>query len=106
MTLAVVASLESLLNLEATDKLDPQRRSSPPNRELYAQGVGNILAGAIGGLPMTTSIARSSININSGNRSRWSTIFHGILLLGCVGLLGTLINRIPLAALAAVLVVT
>ncbi|MFT4843766.1 MAG: carbonic anhydrase [Planctomycetota bacterium] len=106
MTLAIVASLESLLNLEATDKIDPLRRSSPPNRELYAQGLGNMLAGAVGGLPLTTSIARSSININAGNRSCWSTIIHGLLLLVCVGTLGALINRIPLAALAAVLVVT
>lgn len=106
ITLAIVASLETLLNLEATDKLDPQKRESPPNRELFAQGVGNIVAGFIGGLPMTSVIVRSSVNANAGSRTRMSAIFHGILLLVAVLLLPTVINRIPLAALAAVLVFT
>lgn len=105
-TLAVVASLETLLNLEATDKLDPLRRASPPNRELVAQGVGNMAAGALGGLPMTSVIIRSSVNAQSGGRTRKSTIFHGFLLLGSLLLVPTLLNRIPLAALAAVLLVT
>jgi carbonic anhydrase/SulP family sulfate permease len=105
-TLAVVASLETLLNLEATDKLDPLRRTSPPNRELVAQGVGNMAAGAIGGLPMTSVIVRSSVNAQSGGRSKASAIFHGFLLLGSLLLVPTLLNRIPLAALAAVLIVT
>ena len=106
VTLAVVASLETLLNLEAADKLDPLRRSSPPDRELLAQGAGNIIAGAIGGLPMTSVVVRSSVNAIAGSRTRLSAIFHGLLLLISVVFLGSLINRIPLAALAAVLVVT
>ncbi|MDX2090396.1 MAG: SulP family inorganic anion transporter [Kofleriaceae bacterium] len=106
VTLAVVASLETLLNLEATDKLDPLRRVSPPNRELCAQGVGNVLAGLVGGLPMTSVIVRSSVNAHAGSRSRMSAVFHGVLLLIAVLLLPTAINRIPLSALAAVLIVT
>jgi carbonic anhydrase/SulP family sulfate permease len=105
-TLAIVASLETLLNLEATDKLDPQRRHSPPNRELVAQGVGNLAAGLVGGMPMTSVIIRSSVNANMGARTRLSTIAHGVLLAVCVLLLPTLLNRIPLAALAAILVTT
>ncbi|MCE9619253.1 MAG: sulfate transporter [Planctomycetes bacterium] len=105
-TLAIVASLETLLNLEATDKLDPLRRTSPPNRELLAQGAGNLLAGLIGGLPMTSVIVRSSVNAQSGGRTRLAAIVHGVLLLGSVLLLPTLLNRIPLAALAAILIVT
>jgi carbonic anhydrase/SulP family sulfate permease len=105
-TLAIVASLETLLNLEATDKLDPQRRVSPPNRELLAQGVGNLAAGLIGGMPMTSVIVRSSVNANAGARTRLATITHGVLLVVSVFLLPTLLNRIPLSALAAILVVT
>ncbi len=105
-TLAIVASLETLLNLEATDKLDPQRRVSPPNRELIAQGIGNVAAGLVGGLPMTSVIVRSSVNANAGGRTRLATITHGLLLVVCVFLLPTLLNRIPLSALAAILVVT
>ena len=105
-TLAIVASLETLLNLEATDKLDPLRRASPPNRELLAQGTGNILAGLIGGLPMTSVIVRSSVNAQAGGLTRLSAITHGLLLLGSVALLPGLLNRIPLSALAAILVVT
>ena len=106
ITLAVVASLETLLNLDATDKLDPQKRFSPPNRELFAQGVGNMIAGFLGGLPMTSVIVRSSVNAGMGVVTRRSTIFHGVLILASVALLPTVLNRIPLAALAAVLVVT
>ena len=106
VTLAIVASLETLLNLEATEKLDPERRPSPPNRELLAQGVGNVLAGLMGGLPMTSVIVRSSVNVNAGGRTRVSAIFHGFLLLGSVLLLPGVLNRIPLSCLAAVLVVT
>ncbi|MFM7808935.1 MAG: bifunctional SulP family inorganic anion transporter/carbonic anhydrase, partial [Planctomycetota bacterium] len=105
-TLAIVASLETLLNLEATDKLDPQRRHSPPNSELVAQGVGNLIAGAVGGMPMTSVIIRSSVNANAGSRTRLAAIVHGLLLAVCVFLLPGLLNRIPLAALAAILVVT
>ena len=106
LTLAIVASLETLLNLEATDKLDPQRRTSSPNRELLAQGVGNMLAGLVGGLPMTSVIVRSSVNAQAGGRTRLAAVFHGILLLGSVLFLPALLNRIPLAALAAILIVT
>ncbi len=106
VTLAVVASLETLLNLEATDKLDPERRVSPPNRELVAQGVGNMMAGLVGGLPMTSVIVRSSVNAANGGRSRRAAIFHGVLLLACLLLIPGALNRIPLAALAAVLIAT
>lgn len=106
VTLAVVASLETLLNIEATDRLDPQRRVTPRNRELLAQGVGNMAAGMIGGLPMTSVIVRSSVNVNAGSRTKLSAIFHGLLLLGSVLLLPGMLNRIPLATLAAVLIIT
>ena len=106
LTLAIVASLETLLNLEATDKLDPQRRVSPPNRELVAQGVGNIAAGLLGALPMTSVIVRSSVNAQAGATNRVSTMTHGALLLGSVVFIPQLLNRIPLSALAAILMVT
>ena len=82
LTIAIVASLETLLNLDATDRLDPQKRHSPPNRELVAQGVGNTISGMIGGLPMTSVIVRSSVNAQSGATTRLSAITHGVLLLG------------------------
>ncbi|SDL45907.1 carbonic anhydrase [Catalinimonas alkaloidigena] len=103
LTIAIVASLETLLNLEATDRLDPLKRNSPPNRELKAQGVGNFVSGLIGGLPVTSVIVRSSANVNSGARSRMSAVIHGILLLVCVITIPGWLNRIPLAALAAIL---
>ncbi len=103
LTLAIVASVESLLSLEASDKLDPQRRISNPDRELLAQGVGNIAAGMLGGLPVTAVIVRSSANVYAGARSRWSAFIHGLLLLVCVVAIPGLLNRIPLASLAAVL---
>ena len=106
VTIAVVASLETLLNLEATDKLDPLKRHSPPNKELKAQGVGNIISGLLGGLPLTSVIVRSSVNINSGARSKLSAILHGVLLLVCVVSIPGLLNQIPLACLAAILLVT
>jgi MFS superfamily sulfate permease-like transporter len=105
-TLAIVASLETLLNIEATDRLDPQRRWTPQNRELLAQGIGNMASGLVGGLPMTSVIVRSSVNVNAGSRTKLSAIFHGVLLLGSVALLPGVLNMIPLSALAAVLVVT
>jgi MFS superfamily sulfate permease-like transporter/carbonic anhydrase len=105
-SIAIVASLETLLNLEAVDKIDPKQRFSPPNKELFAQGVGNVLAGLIGGLPMTSVIVRSSVNIHAGGQSRLSAIVHGILLLGFVLCLPQLLNMIPYASLAAILVVT
>ncbi|MES2505455.1 MAG: bifunctional SulP family inorganic anion transporter/carbonic anhydrase [Verrucomicrobiota bacterium] len=106
VTIAIVASLETLLNLEAVDKLDPEQRSSPPNRELLAQGIGNVAVGLIGGLPMTSVIVRSSVNINAGVKTKLSAIFHGALILGCVMLVPTLLNEIPLSALAAILLMT
>lgn len=106
ITIAIVASLETMLNLEAVDKLDPEQRSSPPNRELLAQGVGNLTCGLIGGLPVTSVIIRSSLNINSGAKTKISAIFHGVLLFVCVLLVPGWLNEIPLAALAAILLMT
>ncbi|MCA1962727.1 MAG: hypothetical protein LDL31_02135 [Prosthecobacter sp.] len=106
VTIAIVASLETLLNLEAVDKLDPEQRRSPANRELLAQGVGNIVSGLIGGLPMTSVIVRSSVNINAGGKTKVSAILHGVLLLGCVLFVPGWLNEIPLAALAAILLMT
>jgi carbonic anhydrase len=105
-TIAAVATLETLLNLEAVDKLDPLKRVSPPNRELVAQGVGNMVAGLLGGLPVTSVIVRSSVNINTGNRTKASTLIHGLLLLVSVTFLPHWLNRIPLASLAAILIAT
>lgn len=105
-TLAIVASLETLLGIEAVDKLDPYKRISPTNRELKAQGVGNIVSGLLGGLPLTSVIVRSSANVNSGARTKLSAIFHGVLLLLCVIFIPKLLNLIPLSALAAILIYT
>ncbi len=102
-TMAVVASLETLLCVEATDKLDPQKRITPTNRELLAQGVGNVVSGLIGGLPVTQVIVRSSANIQTGGKTKVSAIFHGIVLLVCVMAIPTVLNMIPLASLAAIL---
>lgn len=106
VTIALVASLETLLNLEALEKIDPLHRDNPPNRELMAQGIGNILGGMIGALPLTSVIVRSSVNINSGGKTKLSTIVHGFLLLFSVVLIPELLNKIPLSALAAILIVT
>jgi MFS superfamily sulfate permease-like transporter len=105
LTLAIVASLETLLCTEATDKLDPYKRTTNPNRELIAQGTGNVISGLIGGLPVTQVIVRSSANIQSGGKTRLSTIFHGCLLLLCVILIPSVLNMVPLAALASVLLI-
>ena len=102
-TIALVASLETLLCVEATDKLDPHKNVTPTNRELFAQGAGNIMSGMIGGLPITQVIVRSSANIQSGGRTKMSAIIHGFLLLISVVLIPTLLNKIPLSVLAAVL---
>lgn len=104
-TLAIVASLETLLSVEATDKLDPQKRVTPTNRELLAQGSGNILSGLIGGLPVTQVIVRSSANVQSGGKTKLSAIIHGFLILFSVMLIPDVLNYIPLASLAAVLFV-
>lgn len=106
VTIAIVASLESLLSLEATDKLDPYKRESDTNRELLAQGIGNTMCGLVGGLPVTGVIVRSAANISSGGRTRWSGITHGVLLLVAVLTIPALLNFIPLAALAAILLHT
>jgi carbonic anhydrase len=106
ITLAIVASLETLLNLEAVDKIDPHKRHSPPNRELIAQGIGNIAAGLFGGIPVTSVIVRSSVNIQTGNETKASAIIHGLLLLLSVLFLAPVMNMIPLASLAAILLVT
>jgi len=104
-TIALVASLETLLCVEATDKLDPEKSVTPTNRELLAQGVGNIFSGLIGGLPITQVIVRSSANIQSGGKTKFSAIFHGLLLLISVVLIPGLLNMIPLSVLAAVLLI-
>jgi len=106
VTIALVASLETLLNIEAVDKIDPRQTVTPPNRELLAQGVGNILSGLVGALPITSVIVRSSVNINAGAKSKVSTIWHGIILLASVLLVPDWLNKIPLAALAAILLIT
>ena len=106
ITIAIVATLETLLNLEAVDKLDHQQRVSPPNRELVAQGAGNIVAGFLGGLPMTSVIVRSSVNIASGGQTRLSCFIHGVFLLTTVAFFPWLLNRIPLSCLAAILMYT
>ena len=105
VTIAIVASLETLLCIEATDKLDKLKRITSTNRELRAQGIGNIVAGLIGGLPMTSVIVRSSANIDSGARSKFSAIFHGVLLLLSIIFIPKILNMIPLAALAAILLI-
>ncbi|AFL86163.1 sulfate permease-like transporter, MFS superfamily [Belliella baltica DSM 15883] len=102
-TIAIIASLETLLSLEAADKIDPYKRVSPPNRELFAQGTGNIVNGLVGGLPVTAVIVRSSANVTSGARTKMSAIFHGLLLVLSVLLIPSLLNLIPLACLAAIL---
>jgi MFS superfamily sulfate permease-like transporter len=105
VTIAIVGSVETLLCIEATDKLDPEKRISNTNRELRGQGIGNVCCGLLGGLPITSVIVRSSANVYAGARTRLSTLVHGAVLLVAVVFLGSLLNRIPLAALAAVLIV-
>jgi MFS superfamily sulfate permease-like transporter len=106
LTIAIVASLETLLGVEAVDKLDPLKRVTPTNRELKAQGVGNMLSGLIGGLPLTSVIVRSSANVMAGAKSKAATIMHGCLLLLCVFFIPHVLNLIPLSALAAILIFT
>ncbi|HYC85066.1 MAG TPA: SulP family inorganic anion transporter [Chryseosolibacter sp.] len=102
-TIAIVASLESLLSIDAVDKLDPLKRITPLNQELKAQGLGNLVCGLIGGLPVTAVIVRSSANVTAGARTKTSAILHGILLFLTVILIPGLLNKIPYAALAAIL---
>lgn len=103
-TIAVVGSIETLLSVEATDKLDPSKQITPPNRELLAQGFGNVVSGMIGGLPLTQVIVRSSANIQSGAKSKKSAILHGFFLLFAVALIAPFLNQIPLAVLAVILI--
>jgi MFS superfamily sulfate permease-like transporter len=105
VVIAIVASLETLLSIEAVDKLDPYKRHTPKNRELRAQGIGNMIAGLIGGLPMTGVIVRSSANVNSGGRTKMSAVYHGFLLLASVLFIPGLMGYIPLSSLAAILLV-
>ncbi len=102
-TIALVASLETLLCVEATDKLDPHKRTTPTNRELFAQGAGNMISGLIGGLPITQVIVRSSANIQSGGQTKLSAIIHGFLLLISIIIIPNILNYIPLSVLAAIL---
>ncbi len=104
-TIALVASLETLLCVEATDKMDPEKRVTPTNRELLAQGAGNFISGMIGGLPITQVIVRSSANIQSGGKTKLSAILHGFFLILAVVLIPNLINYIPLSVLAAILLI-
>lgn len=106
LTIGIVASLESLLSIEAVDKLDPYKRETPLNRELIAQGIGNISSGLLGGLPVTSVIVRSSVNISSGAKTKLSAILHGFLLLICVISIPHVLNHIPIASLAAILLYT
>ncbi len=103
-SIAMVASLETLLNIEASDEMDPFKRVTPANRELKAQGIGNMCSGFLGGLPLTSVIVRTSANVNAGAKSKSSAILHGFLLLISVAFIPTLLNLIPLSALAAVLI--
>ncbi|MBP6686734.1 MAG: SulP family inorganic anion transporter [Lacibacter sp.] len=104
--IALIASLETLLSIEAVDNLDPERRVTNTNRELLAQGVGNTVSGLIGGLPVTSVIVRSSANVNAGGKTKLSTIIHSVLLLSTVIFIPFILNKIPLATLAAILILT
>ena len=106
LTIAMITTLETLLNIDAIDKVDPEHRISPPSRELLAQGVGNVILGLIGGIPISSVIVRSSVNINAGAQTKLSAIFHGFLMLFCVMILPTYLNMIPLSCLAAILLMT
>lgn len=105
ITIAIVASIETLLNIEAADRMDPQKRLTDTDLELKAQGIGNVVSSLIGGLPVTSVIVRSSTNVNAGAKTKNATIIHGLLLLVCVFSIPFLLNKIPLAILAAVLLV-
>jgi MFS superfamily sulfate permease-like transporter len=103
---AIIASVETLLSVEAIDKLDPYKRKSPPNRELMAQGLGNTICGLLGGIPLTAVIVRGSVNVNAGGRTRLSSIVQGSLLLIALVFFSSVFNYIPIASLAAILVYT
>ena len=104
ITIALVASLETLLSVEATDKLDPEKNTTPTSRELTAQGVGNIFSGFIGGLPITQVVVRSSANIDAGVQTKFAAVIHGVFLIFAIILLPSILNQIPLASLAGILI--
>jgi MFS superfamily sulfate permease-like transporter len=104
--IAIIASLETLLSIEAVDNMDPERKVTNTNRELFAQGAGNVVSGLLGGLPITSVIVRSSANVNAGAKSKLSTIFHALLLLLSSVAVASVLNKIPLGALAAILILT
>jgi MFS superfamily sulfate permease-like transporter len=106
LTLAIVASIETLLSIEAVDKIDPLKRHTSSSKELLAQGIGNIVSGCVGGLPITSVIVRSSVNVSAGGRTKTSTILHGFLILLGVMFFAGFLNYIPLTGLAAVLIHT
>jgi MFS superfamily sulfate permease-like transporter len=105
LTIGLIASIETLLTLEALEKLDPYKRKAPLNRELIAQGIGNSISGLVGGLPITSVIVRSSVGINAGGRTKMFVVIHGVLLLVCVVFISQTLNQIPLACLAAILLI-
>lgn len=105
LALALVASIETLLSVEATDNLDPEKRVTPTNKELKAQGMGNLVSGLLGGIPVTQVIVRSTANISAGGKTRFASFVHGVLLVVCVAAIPDILNRIPLASLAAILLV-
>jgi carbonic anhydrase len=104
LTIAAIASLETLLSVEAIDRLDPEKAITNPNRELLAQGIGNVAAGLIGGIPVTQVIVRSTANLNGGASSKMSAVYHGVWLIAAVFFLAPVLNYIPLATLAAILI--
>jgi MFS superfamily sulfate permease-like transporter len=106
LTIAIVASLETLLNIQAADELDQYKRVTPTNRELKAQGIGNVISGLIGGLPLTSVIVRTSANVNAGAKTKMSAVMHGVLLLLSVAFIPKILNLIPLSALAGILIYT
>lgn len=106
LTIALIGSIETLLGIEAVDKLDPLKRRTPANLELKAQGIGNLVSGLLGGLPLTSVIVRGSANVEAGAKSKLSAIMHGVLLLLSVLFIPGLLNKIPLSALAAILIMT
>lgn len=106
LTLALIASLESLLSLEAADKIDLLKRVAPTNRELIAQGIGNFLSGLFGGLPISAVIVRTSVNINAGGRTKLASFIHGLCIIICVIFFVEFMNLVPFSCLAAILIVT
>jgi carbonic anhydrase len=104
LTIAAIASLETLLSVEAIDRLDPEKAITNPNRELMAQGVGNTITGLLGGIPVTQVIVRSTANLNGGARSKMSAVYHGLWLVVAILFIAPILNLIPLATLAAILI--